>query len=137
MYLPNLLSPQAQRELVKCALRDGPRRPNTTSLDVQYKIPPEGLWQAFHQDPSSSILKKKTPKPAGVTAAGADSGQRRAPCNLRPIDEKNFSSERAQERDFALGNDAEDHRDWTDTRSAAEVLDKLRWASIGMAYHVS
>jgi alkylated DNA repair protein alkB family protein 1 len=66
IILPNLLSPKAQRYLVKRALKDYTQSPNRTNLDAHYKVPKCGPWNyaqsATEIDPelpSPDLLLKK------------------------------------------------------------------------------
>lgn len=129
VYLPGLLAPRAQRNLVKCSLQDGARQPNTTSLDPHYSLPPDGIWKAFRQDASSSIPKR--------SSTSGQSGQRREPCNLRAINAQNFGIERSQQRESDLESSRQSPiKDCEQRERVCDVLGRLRWASVGMAYHV-
>lgn len=125
IYLPSLLSPSAQRELAECCLLEGPKEPNMTSLDPHYDLPlTQGLWQAASLDPNKPIAKTDN-------TIGQDSLVR-TKIDLKPITKDNFASERAEER----AKDVQVKKIKNDTVPLSEVWDKLRWASVGLKYHV-
>jgi hypothetical protein len=131
VLLPSFFAPDDQRALVKACLNKGPRLPNTTSLDPHYAIPAEeGLWQCYVRD-SEGPIPRKPPKRESII--------KRTTVDLLPITPDNFDVERASERrqDVKQLSDPEEGLEAEQSLPVHAVLDKLRWCSIGLAYHVS
>ena len=129
IYLPSLLSSPAQRKLAECCLLEGPKEPNMTSLDPHYDLPlNEGLWQASARDPTIQIAKIDNTIGQDVKV--------REKVDLAPITKENLSSERAEQRADGKAKVSTMKKIDHDTVPLQEAMDKLRWASIGLKYHV-
>lgn len=98
-----------------------------TSLDPHYDLPlHQGLWKAFESDPHQPIPKL-------FNTIGQDSTVR-SRVDLPAITKENLNVERAEERHKDMQKKEKEVVD--DSLPMNEVLDKLRWASIGLKYHV-
>lgn len=100
-----------------------------TSLDPHYDLPLNaGLWQASARDPTMQIAKIDNTIGQDVKV--------REKVDLAPITKENLSSERAEERTEGKVKLSTAKKVGEGTVPLHEVLDKLRWASIGLKYHV-
>ncbi|KAF9650828.1 hypothetical protein BDM02DRAFT_3111372 [Thelephora ganbajun] len=136
VYLPNLLSHQKQRDLVRWSLKDHARHPNETNLDTHYILPGEGLWNAYlrSRDQSSDVpdVQPKASAPGIDLSAYIPSvaGPRRLISNVAASTD-NIGS---------LTLNAAAQLPMTPSPTAAvtspsKLLPKLRWANIGWFYH--
>ena len=136
IYLPNLLSRQKQRDLVRWSLKDHARYPNETNLDTHYVLPEEGLWNAhLRSTDSSSDVPDVQPK---ASAPGLDlsafitsaAGPRELISNAAASAD-NIGS-------LTLNAAAQPPMTPSPTATGAspsKLLSKLRWANIGWFYH--
>ena len=136
VYLPNLLSHQKQRELVRWSLKDHSRHPNETNLDTHYILPEEGLWNAHlrSRDPCSDVpdvQPKFSALDINLSAyVPSSTGPRRLISNL-PASADNVGS-------LTLNAAAKPSMVPSPTATAispSNLLLKLRWANIGWFYH--
>lgn len=136
VYLPNLLSHQKQRDLVRWSLKDHARYPNETNLDTHYVLPQEGLWNAHLRstDPSINIpdVQPRTSAPDIDLSAYMPSavGPRQLISNAAASTD-NIGS-------LALNTAAQPPMTPSPTTvatSPSKLLPKLRWANIGWFYH--
>jgi len=101
-----------------------------TSLDPHYEIPlQEGLWQAFQRHPDLLIPK--------TVNAISQKSKTRERIDLPAINKENYAIERANDRLQDLEQSKIQALRAEETVPVKEVLDKLRWASVGIKYHVS
>ena len=136
VYIPNLLSHQKQRDLVRWSLKDHARYPNETNLDTHYILPEEGLWNAHlrSRDPSYSVpdVQPKSSAPDIDLSAYVPSaaGPRRLVSNVA-ASKDNVGS-------LTLRAAAQPPMAPSPTATAttpSKLLLKLRWANIGWFYH--
>jgi alkylated DNA repair protein alkB homolog 1 len=136
VYLPNLLSHEKQRDIVRWSLKNHARYPNETNLDTHYILPEEGLWNAHlrSREPSSDIpdVQPKASAPDVDLSAYAPSvvGPRRLISNV-PASADNFGTltlKAAAQPPMAPSPAAT-------ATSPSTLLLKLRWANIGWFYH--
>ena len=136
VYLPNLISHQNQRDLVRWSLKDHARYPNETNLDTHYMVPEEGLWNAHlrSRDPSSDV-PDILPK---ASAHGTDSsvymssvaGPRQLVSNVAAsVDNIESLTLNAAARPPTTPSPT------AVATSPSKLLSKLRWANIGWFYH--
>lgn len=136
IYLPNLLSRQKQRDLVRWSLKDHARYPNETNLDTHYVLPEEGLWNAhLRSTDSSSDVPDVQPK---ASAPGLDlSAFMTSAAGPRELVSNAAAS---ADNIGSLTLNAATQPPVTPSPNAAAVspsklLSKLRWANIGWFYH--
>ncbi|KAF9792254.1 hypothetical protein BJ322DRAFT_1132594 [Thelephora terrestris] len=136
VYLPNLLSHQKQRDLVRWSLKDHARYPNETNLDTHYILPEEGLWNAHlrSRDPNSDVpdvQPKASAHGIGLSAyTPSAAGPRQLISNV-PASTDNIGS-------LTLNAAAQPPMAPSPTAAAtspSKLLPKLRWANIGWFYH--
>ena len=136
VYLPNLLSHQKQRDLIRWSLKDHARHPNETNLDTHYVLPEEGLWNAhLRSTDTCSDVRDVQPKYSApdidLSAYGPPIvGPRRLISNA-PASTDNVAS-------LTLNAAAQPSMAPSPTATAispSNLLPKLRWANIGWFYH--
>lgn len=136
VYLPDLLSHQKQRDLVRWSLKDHARHPNETNLDTHYILPMEGLWNAHlrSRDPSSGVpdVQPKASAPGIDPSAYVSpaAGPRQLVSNAAASAEnvENLTLKAAAQPPMTPSPTAT-------TTSPSNLLPKLRWANIGWFYH--
>ena len=136
VYIPNLLSHQKQRDLVRWSLKEHAQYPNQTNLDTHYILPEEGLWNAHlrSRDPSSSVPDVQ-PK---ASAPGIDlsvymtsvAGPRQLVSNAAASADniESLTLKAAAQPPMTPSPTAA-------TTPPSKLLPKLRWANIGWFYH--
>ena len=136
VYLPNLLSHQRQRDLVRWSLRDHARYPNETNLDTHYFLPEQGLWNAHLRstDPSldvPDVQPKASTSGIGLSAYMSSTAGPRQLISNEPASKDNVGS-------LTLNAAAQPPVAPSPTAvatSPSKLLPKLRWANIGWFYH--
>jgi len=136
VYLPNFLSRQKQRDLVRWSLRDHARYPNETNLDTHYILPQEGLWNAHlkSRDPSShvpDVQPKATASDIDLSAyMSSVAGPRQLISNAAASTDniKGLTLNAAAQPSMTPSPTAV-------TTSPSKLLPKLRWANVGWFYH--
>ena len=133
VYLPNLLSHQKQRELVRWSLNDHARYPNETNLDTHYILPEDGLWNAHLRstDPNENVpdIQPKASAP-GISYIPSVAGPRDLISNV--------AASKDNVGRLALNSTAQPPMAPSPTATAtppSKLLPKLRWANIGWSYH--
>ena len=136
VYIPNLLSPPKQRDLVRWCLKDHARYPNETNLDTHYILPEEGLWNAHlrSRNPNSSVpdVQPKASAPGIDFSAYMSSvaGPRQLVSNAAASADniESLTLKAAAQPPMTPSPTAA-------TTSPSKLLPKLRWANIGWFYH--
>lgn len=136
VYIPNLLSHQKQRDLVRWSLKDHARYPNETNLDTHYILPEEGLWNAhLRSRDSSSSVPDVQPR---ASAPGIDLST----YTSSVVGPRNLVSNAAASVDNVEGLTLKaaaqppmSPSPTAATTSPSKLLPKLRWANIGWFYH--
>ena len=136
VYLPNLLSHQKQRDLVRWSLKDHARHPNETNLDTHYILPEEGLWNAHlrSRDPSFDVpdIQPKASAPGTdlTTYMPLPGGPRQLISNAAAstTNVRSLTQVAAAQSPMAPSPTAV-------ATSPSKLLPKLRWANIGWFYH--
>lgn len=136
VYLPNLLSHQKQRELIRWSLKDHARHPNETNLDTHYILPEEGLWNAhlrsrdLRSDVPGVQPKASTPDVDPSAYVPSVVGPRRLVSNVAASTDnvRILNLDAAVQLPMAPSPTAT-------AVSPSELLPKLRWANIGWFYH--
>jgi alkylated DNA repair protein alkB family protein 1 len=136
VYLPNLLSHQKQRDLVRWSLKDHARYPNETNLDTHYILPEEGLWNAHlrSRNPRSNIPDVQPKASASETDLSAYMPSAAGPRQLI----SNAAASVDNIGSLTLNAAAQPPMAPSPTTAAAspsKLLPKLRWANIGWFYH--
>ncbi|KAJ3810650.1 hypothetical protein F5876DRAFT_65423 [Lentinula aff. lateritia] len=126
ILLPGLLSPEKQRELIQWSLVEHSRQPNETNLDIHYRLPSEGIWNAYVRDGSAMVHPR--PIEADTEYIRQDPGPRKLIDNI-PADTTNFE---------CLSNVSKPLAPPSSTirpATCSDLLPRLRWANIGWFYH--
>ena len=136
VYLPNLLSHQKQRDLVRWSLKDHARHPNETNLDTHYILPEEGLWNAHLRSTEPRLdvpdVQPKASAPDIDLSAFMPSvaGPRQMISNVAASKDNvgSLTLNAAAQPPMAPSPT-------TAATSPSKLLPKLRWANIGWFYH--
>ena len=136
VYLPNLLSHQHQRDLVRWSLKHHARYPNETNLDTHYVLPEEGLWNAHLRstDPSLDVpdVQPKASMPGiDLSAYMSSAAGPRQLISNEPASKDNVGS-------LTLNAAAQPPMVPSPAAAAtppSKLLPKLRWANVGWFYH--
>lgn len=136
VYIPNLLSHQKQRDLVRWSLKDHARFPNETNLDTHYILPEEGLWNAHlrSRDPCANVLDIQ-PK---ATVPGVDLSVYMSPVAGPRQLVSNLAASADNIESLTLNAAAQPSMTPSPAAVAtppSKLLLKLRWANIGWFYH--
>ena len=136
VYLPNLLSCQKQRDLVRWSLKDHARYPNETNLDTHYILPEGGLWNAhLRSGDSSSGIPDVQPK---ASVPGTDfSTYMLSAAGPRQL-VSNVAASTDNIGNLTLNAAAQPPMIPSPTAVAmppSKLIPKLRWANIGWFYH--
>jgi len=136
VYLPNLLSHEKQRDLVRWSLKDHARYPNETNLDTHYILPEEGLWNAHlrARDPSSDVPEIQPKASASANDLSAYMSSTAGPRHLI----SNVAASADNVGSLTLNAAAQPPMTPSPTAAAtspSNLLPKLRWANIGWFYH--
>lgn len=136
VYLPNLLSHQKQRNLIRWSLKNHARYPNETNLDTHYFLPEEGLWNAHlrsrEQNSGVPDVQPKASTPCVSLSAYMTSvaGPRQLVSNAAAsVDNVEDLTLKAAIQPPMIPSPA------AKVTSPSALLPKLRWANIGWFYH--
>jgi alkylated DNA repair protein alkB family protein 1 len=132
VIIPQLVSHEKQRDLVRWALRDHARPPNETNLDTHYLLPASGLWSAATNESSRSTLI--SPRATAISSSTSTSTSPAQPSRRTLV-----SNDAASPETFAVLLATPKLPAPPSTSLAPipafELVKKLRWANIGWYYH--
>jgi hypothetical protein len=132
VIIPQLVSHEKQRDLVRWALRDHARPPNETNLDTHYLLPASGLWSAATNESSrSTLISPRATATSTSTSTSSSSTQpsRRTLVSNDPASPETFAVLLATPKLPAPPSTS------LSPMPAFELVKKLRWANIGWYYH--
>ncbi|KAF8582644.1 hypothetical protein K439DRAFT_1413026 [Ramaria rubella] len=133
VILPNYLTHDEQRSLIRWSLCDQACAPNDTNLDIHYHLPAEGLWNihvAARRGGQPNALYIIEPKrPTGPEPPDYPPEGPRPLIDNIPVETSNFEKLLEQPR---LPPPPSSH---LPPMHASKLLAKLRWANIGYYYH--
>lgn len=122
VFFPSILPEPLQRSLVVESLGNA-KQPNVTSLDPHYRLPREGLWNAFLSGQGEQVVERIDFDPDQTTISTDGT--------------KHASSNRGTSEDTG----AELTRKAIDAKlkevTVGDLVPKLRWANVGYHYNVS
>lgn len=134
VLLPAILSEQLQRDLTRETLSHS-RQPNNTSLSRHYKLPDEGLWQAWaagkHDDPCERLTK-------------GERVYRRERLDFEPVTMDNFRTLKGRGDGYAMHVEqykpgtanSSDGEEQSSSLTVSDLIPKIRWTTIGYTYDV-
>ncbi|KAF8507322.1 hypothetical protein BU17DRAFT_78130 [Hysterangium stoloniferum] len=137
VIIPNYLSHEEQRELIRWSLCNQARQPNETNLDIHYHLPSAGLWNTHvlacnsesdvGSDENCYIVRPK--RPTGPEPPVYSPDGPRPLIDNAPLDISHFEDVYSQPKSIPPPSL---HLPPT---HASKLLYKLRWANIGYYYH--
>ena len=133
VLLPNFVSTDEQRDLVRISLRDHARHPNETNLDTHYILPERGLWHTFlegkrHGLEAQSVYPRALIPSDPSTHMPIEAGPRQLISNEAASKENLSKLTDTPMLPYAPSPNAK-------LMSPASLIPKLRWANIGWYYH--
>ncbi|KAI0086619.1 hypothetical protein BDY19DRAFT_1074506 [Irpex rosettiformis] len=127
--LPSFITPEEQRDLVRSSLKDHARHPNETNLDTHYRLPEEGLWNAYVRSRRGPGVADIQPRAApGASYESLNNGPRQLISN-EPASKENFV--KIASAPAVPAPPSQNAR----ASSPETLIQKLRWANIGWYYH--
>ncbi|TEB35865.1 hypothetical protein FA13DRAFT_1623777 [Coprinellus micaceus] len=129
VILPSYLSQEEQRQLVRWSLERQARGPNPTNLDIHYRVPNEGLWNAYIHQKTTGEEVTIVPKALDSDVVEEKSSGPRQLVDNAPASVETYES-LAQTPKPPPAPSAT-----VPPSSPSSLLYKLRWANIGWYYH--
>ncbi|GAA6005778.1 hypothetical protein JCM11491_004006 [Sporobolomyces phaffii] len=120
VFFPSILPEPLQRRLVVESLENA-RQPNVTSLDPHFRLPQEGLWNAWTAGKGDSTVESIDFDPSASTVP---SSSRQATITIESSKDV-LSSKEAAESDDLVSKRA----------TIRELVPKLRWSNVGYHYN--
>ncbi|KIY50920.1 hypothetical protein FISHEDRAFT_38493 [Fistulina hepatica ATCC 64428] len=135
VVFPSFLSVEEQKVLVRWSLAEQARPPNITNLDVHYRLPENGIWNAMlqsRQDPSriDVVLPKAATQKPEASRFPEDTGSRQL-INNPAASKHNLDAIMATPKPDASPSST------VPSMSPSALVKKLRWANLGWYYHWS
>lgn len=133
IILPNYLSSDQQKELIRWSLCTQAREVNGTNLDIHYHVPQEGVWNYYtrsldtHHAQDSFIVQPKRPSESDPLVYSLE-GPRPLIENIA-VDTDNFDAISAEPKPLPSPSMH------LPPIHVSKLLTKLRWANVGYYYH--
>ncbi|KAI0320182.1 hypothetical protein OF83DRAFT_1106178, partial [Amylostereum chailletii] len=132
VLLPQFLSDETQRELVQWSLCDQARYPNETNLDTHYKLPRNGLWNAYIcslPTGTEDVIEPRALIHAGTDQVSHEPSGPRVLISNTPASPVTISSISDLPKLPATPSPT------ALPLPVSSLIQKLRWANIGWYYH--
>lgn len=135
IIIPNLLTPSAQRRLIKNCLRRTTKRPNLNNLDTHYDLPQDGLWYHYEQHHTNKDgrppLEVKTLVDSGLAATQKFEKLE----NSRKLITNDAISSNSSIEVLSAPKDAPPPSASLKSDTAPNLMLKMRWTNLGLMYH--